>query len=287
VLATTKFTLICSTLGTRRKDLERLLESLVCQTYKNIEMIIVHQNKSNCILDLINRYKHLIDIKYISTEERGLSLGRNIGFKIASGEIIGFPDDDCWYPCNFFERMLKCFFDNDIVITIIKDPLKNLIYPLHKRLKVRKMIKKPSDVIMGLSVGIFVKRAVLKKMEEKYGYIFDENIGAGTKYGSGEETDFLIRAYSLGCRIELVPSIQVFHAVGINYGKDYYKIRTYARGIGYLLKKYKEIWIIFLWLKTLMRALMASIIRSLGDKNAFRYYLNKILGLLEGLFYKS
>lgn len=84
------------------------LTSLVTQTYKNIEIIIVNDGSKDKSLmkieDWHNRYKNII--KIIDKENGGLSSARNSGLDIALGEYISFVDSDDYIDQNTITNMV-------------------------------------------------------------------------------------------------------------------------------------------------------------------------------------
>ncbi|MCQ8212121.1 glycosyltransferase [Cetobacterium somerae] len=102
--------------------LKRIIENLNEQTYKNLEIIIVDDNKkdstekketSNEIQKIIEIYKNL-EIKYISNyDNKGANYSRNVGVKNAQGKFISFLDDDDEYLSNRIEIMMKKINEKD------------------------------------------------------------------------------------------------------------------------------------------------------------------------------
>ncbi len=87
--------------------LERSIDSLVNQTLKDIEIILVNDgstDRSNQIIEYyIERYRDRI--KYIAIENGGAAHARNIGMKMAEGEYIGFVDSDDYVDRTMFEKL--------------------------------------------------------------------------------------------------------------------------------------------------------------------------------------
>lgn len=79
------------------KYLARCVESVINQTYDNLEIIIVNDGSTDKSLDVCKKYK-LNDnrIILIDKENGGLSSARNAGMKIATGKYILFIDSDDW-----------------------------------------------------------------------------------------------------------------------------------------------------------------------------------------------
>jgi len=79
------------------KYLRRAIESVLCQSYKNYEFIIVDDGSTDGSIDIINEYRD--KIVYFFQKNAGASAARNKGIEISKGELIAFLDsDDLWYP---------------------------------------------------------------------------------------------------------------------------------------------------------------------------------------------
>lgn len=76
----------------RDKELKRAIESVVNQSYKHIELIVIDDNPTKSTKKIINQYKK--SLEYIESNQRGLTFSRNKGLKIAKGNFVVFLDDD-------------------------------------------------------------------------------------------------------------------------------------------------------------------------------------------------
>ena len=78
-----------------QKHLKNCIESLLCQTYSNIEMIFVDDGSSDRSLEIICTYaaKHS-SIQWIHKENGGVASARNIGMQKVSGKYVLFLDSD-------------------------------------------------------------------------------------------------------------------------------------------------------------------------------------------------
>ena len=85
------------------------VESVLCQTYKNLEIILVDDGSTDTsagICDLISQEYH--QVKVIHKSNGGLSDARNVGIDNATGDYILFLDgDDFWNDINAIERLVK------------------------------------------------------------------------------------------------------------------------------------------------------------------------------------
>ena len=90
------------------KYLEKCVDSLICQTYKNLEIILVDDGSPDSCPQLCDEYaKKDNRIKVIHKQNGGLSSARNAGLDLCSGSYICFVDSDDWVNDNFCEHLLK------------------------------------------------------------------------------------------------------------------------------------------------------------------------------------
>lgn len=94
--------------------LTECLDSLVNQTYSNIEIICIDDGSTDNSPKILNQYKQSYsNIKTITTENQGQAHARNLGLKEATGDFIMFVDSDDWIAVEAVETALsKGFFDN-------------------------------------------------------------------------------------------------------------------------------------------------------------------------------
>ena len=102
------------------KYLDKCLDSLVNQTLKEIEIIVVNDGTKDNSQKIIDKYvkKYPKKIKSHIKENGGQSSARNYGLQYATGEYIGFVDSDDWVDFTMYEKMYsKCLSENlDIVV---------------------------------------------------------------------------------------------------------------------------------------------------------------------------
>ena len=96
-------------------ELDLFLKSLKAQTYKDFELIVVDQNEGNEVFEIVKDYEEDFKIKYVKSDEKGLSLNRNRGLILMKGEIVGFPDDDCEYSSDTLEKVVEFLIKGAVV----------------------------------------------------------------------------------------------------------------------------------------------------------------------------
>ena len=102
-----------------KKYLRKCLDSLVNQTFKDIEIICVNDGSTDGSEEILKQYP---TIKVITQESRGPSEARNTGIKAAEGEYIGFVDSDDWVDLDFFEKLYNAIseYNADIACSTIQ-----------------------------------------------------------------------------------------------------------------------------------------------------------------------
>ena len=91
-----------------KKYIQQCVESLINQTYKNLEIILIDDGSTDGCGELCDEFgKKDQRIHVIHKQNGGLSDARNKGIDVASGDYIGFVDSDDWISHNMYEKMLS------------------------------------------------------------------------------------------------------------------------------------------------------------------------------------
>ena len=89
------------------KYIEQTIDSVLNQTYKNIEIIVINDGSIDNTEKILESYVNKNQIIYIKKENGGPAAARNLGIKQAQGEYVAFLDsDDIWEP-NKIEEQIK------------------------------------------------------------------------------------------------------------------------------------------------------------------------------------
>jgi glycosyltransferase involved in cell wall biosynthesis len=232
-----QFSLILATVG-RTDELRCFLASLYAQTHPDFELIVVDQNPDNRLAPVLGPYVDKFPITHVRIEGKGLSRARNVGLKHVSGDVVAFPDDDCWYPPDLLARVAQFFAS----------------YPERDGLTVRLTDAEGKDTMARFDTrpGILNKINMWKRHAEATLFLrrtciegtwFDEElgIGAGTPWGANEGADYLLRLLDQGASLYWDPSLSVFHPQSWPpYNeKAVRKGYAYGCGMGHMLQKHK------------------------------------------------
>ncbi len=233
-----KLSLIIPTIN-RTVELERFLRHLAKQVgYEStLEVIVVDQNPDDRLVEIVTKYQQNFEIRHVRAVSKGQSHAKNVGLGYATGEFIGFPDDDCFYPDGFLQKLecvLKNTKENQSVFGRSLDPdtLRPIFssgYPRSTRCIIE--FHDP-DILLSIQYTHFYPASV-KNIR------FDESFCSGSKWGSGEETDQLIYFLKSGGAALFVPELIVYHEFKSHFLVPENKLAHYARGFGALCRKHE------------------------------------------------
>lgn len=262
-----KFSLILATVD-RKCEVERFLASLDAQTYQNFELIVVDQNTDDKIVPLLLSYRNRFSILHVRSK-RGSSKARNVGLKYLSGDVVAFPDDDCWYLPNLIAQVARFLCDHlefDGVTGRIIDEVGDCI----ARFDTSKGLLNLFNVWQRTACPcIFLRTHVVKHVGK-----FDETLGGGTGtiWGGGEDIDYPLRAIESGFKIYYDPNIFVIHPNPLKngYDKAINRAYSYGAGIGRVWKKHNyPNWLVTYYL---LRPIGGSLLNFLGGNWSKAYY---------------
>ena len=94
------------------KTIEQTIKSVINQTYKSIEYIIIDGASTDGTQQVIEKYKDRISF-YVSEKDDGLYYAMNKGIEHASGDIVGIINSDDWYVEDAVENMVVCMLETD------------------------------------------------------------------------------------------------------------------------------------------------------------------------------
>ena len=95
------------------KFLEKCIRSLIGQTERNIEILIVSDGAADSSIKKCKQFaEEDIRIKVIEQDNQGVAVARNNGLKQASSPYITFVDADDWVEPEFCQTFIKAFKEN-------------------------------------------------------------------------------------------------------------------------------------------------------------------------------
>ena len=281
--------LIVTTREGRVDRFRRLLSSLNPAVYRFIELIVVSQDCHTVVAPLLEEYRGKLHIQHIRHISCSISTARNIGLRHSTAQILAFPDDDCWYAPDTIIGIIERFTthpEETFVCTAVFDPLRQLPFGHRRTSKKDVIISVANAFTLPVSTGIFINRALIEGP-----VVFDERLGTGTAWGSGEETDLILSLLTNGHKGTFLPGITVFHE--INYDRpDLFPNRQvfdYSRGFGALIAKSvlerKQYALTWVYTDLLARAVIRFVMEGATLRNhSYLRQFSKAKGMLIGLF---
>ena len=227
-----------------RNRAEQLMTALIAlnkiEYNGKYEIILVDNASTDKTKAVIENFieENSAPFKYVYEEETGLSKARNTGLSHATGELVAFTDDDCYPQKDFFETISNCFIDETIMFAggrvLLFDETDRRITIQEKNNY--EELKPFSFIASGLIHGANISFRRDKVIDLKG---FDERLGAGTKFKSGEDTDILRRFSALGYKGLYDPTIVVYHHHGRKTIEEEESLmKGYDRGIGSCMLKH-------------------------------------------------
>lgn len=100
------------------KYLDECIQSIIKQTYPDLEILIIDDGSTDNSREICERYKNDTRLRVISKENGGVSDARNLGLSIASGKYITFVDADDVLEIDTYRLVMEAFkkHDPDMVI---------------------------------------------------------------------------------------------------------------------------------------------------------------------------
>jgi glycosyltransferase involved in cell wall biosynthesis len=239
-----KFTVAIA--ATRASILSAAIDSVRRQTHDDWELVIVGQGSDRSVRDVTTqRAADDPRIRYVHSDARGLSQGRNAAIRTARGEILAMIDDDCEADARWLE-VLDGRFCADPDVGLVGGAL---IAPAPRRppprncpsLEPAEAVYQPRSTGGGpppgwdwLGGNFALRLDVAAEVGE-----FDVALGSGSVFPSCDDTDYKLRLETHGIRMRSTPAAVVRHTNGWRYGARalWTHQRNYARGNGAMAAK--------------------------------------------------
>jgi GT2 family glycosyltransferase len=172
-------------------------------------------------------------LRYVRTDTRGVTNGRNIGIETSSSDIVAFTDDDCRVRHDWVQRIVDVFAADPSVAVVsgrvvVPDEILNLGYA--EGFEPRERDWQGRYPPLGRDWGITANMSIRKSVLARTG-AFDPFLGAGAPLRSGGEPDFLFRVLRAGLKVVNASEVVVDH-YGIRKPGDEFRklIMGYSAG---------------------------------------------------------
>ena len=123
------------------KYVEKCIDSLIAQTYENIEIIVIDDKSTDNTYEILKDLYKKYNKKFILLQNEkngGLAYTRNVGIKIATGKYIGFIDSDDYVDKDYYNNLVEQMIqdDADLVVNDIQIYWKSILFMKGKLMKI-------------------------------------------------------------------------------------------------------------------------------------------------------
>lgn len=184
------------------KTIAKTIESVLTQTYKNVEYIIIDGASNDNTLKVIQEYEPSFEgrLRVVSEKDNGIYDAMNKGIRLATGELVGIVNSDDYYNFDSIEIMVQNMLDVKYQILYgyqrnFKDGKETKICIYHHNFLDQQMITHPT---------CFVTKSVYNDFESY-----------NCKYKSSADYEFMLR---------------IFHGGKVAFKPVYHIISNFAEG---------------------------------------------------------
>ncbi|MGJ0483572.1 MAG: glycosyltransferase family 2 protein [Methylomicrobium sp.] len=277
-----KISLVLATLG-RDMEVGDFLKSLIEQTYKNFELIIIDQNQDGKIDAIVESFSSWLDVKHVKVDFTGNARARDYGIGLAQGRIVAFPDDDCAYHKDVLEKVVAEFARRKDLSILVAGSYDFSSSRFSIGVNSRKARYFSRFQMLGVEFTQFFEVTRLDRQQ----FHLDCDFGIGSKYSGGEGFELLYRLLRAGGTAFYTPNIRIYHP-----DKDHYKLGTgrmlmYSTGVGAYIRKFtnqRDLFMLYyiarkMFIAPLLKMLLALVLLN-RKKLAYSFY--NLVGIWRG-----
>lgn len=194
-----------------KKYLKKCIESLINQTYTNLEILLIDDGSTDGSSNICNDYA-IIDkrIQVIHKENEGVSKARNKGIEIAKGDYITFVDADDYIDTHYIETLYNdCIINkSDISIIGVKD-----INEENVILRESKSMKKTLDFISAFKELMCEKYYTSVVWGKMYNKDLFNNVRFNIETKIGEDLEIIYKIFEKANRISINTEKKLYYCL--------------------------------------------------------------------------
>lgn len=186
--------------------LREALDSLVHQTYKKLEIILVDDGSTDGSGEICEEYAAKDKrIRLIHQENKGLSTARNVGLTLMTGEAVAFFDPDDAYEATFFEKMMNALVSERLDQVICR-------YTLHRSEK-KLQANKVDITFPRILTGFYGSVELLKGLVDStvnvsvWNKLYRSSVWEEIRFPDGHVFEDNVVAFQVACKCERVQVI--------------------------------------------------------------------------------
>ncbi|MEO6978039.1 MAG: glycosyltransferase [Mucilaginibacter sp.] len=211
----------------RPQEIKELLETLVLQTYKQFEVLVIEDGSKDDAADIVKSFAGKLDVKYFVKQNEGQGFTRNYGFERAKGDYFVIFDSDCLIPEDYLEIVNNSLNENWLDAYGGPDAAHPSFTPVQKAISYSMTSPFTTGGIRGNKKGIGQFHPRSFNMGISRGVW--EKAGGFIITRSGEDIEYSIRIHSMGFKIGLIPEAKVYHKRRTNFLQFYKQIHFFGR----------------------------------------------------------
>ena len=216
----------------RSEDLRRCLRSLTSVAYTNWEVLVIDQSPNDGAREAVADFEDALpSLAYRRLTVKGLSRARNLGSRLASGDLIAFVDDDCTVEPDWLQTIAAAFERHPGVALVCGTVLSALdlrtaYVPEYHVSEEREVIGNLTTRHVGIGASMYLSREAADQVGQ-----WDDHLGSGARFKSAEDWDYSFRLLRRGYLALVTPAIVVHHFGGRSYADN--AARALWRNIAY------------------------------------------------------
>ncbi len=211
----------------RPQEIRELLETLVLQTYKDFEVLVIEDGSKLDAATVIADFKNRLDLKYFVKENEGQGFSRNFGFERAAGDYFIIFDSDCLIPADYLEIVNREIIAQKLDAYGGPDASHASFMPIQKAISYSMTSPFTTGGIRGgkKRIGDFHPRSFNMGLSRK---VYQKTRGfIITRLG--EDIELSIRIHKLGFKTGLIPEAKVYHKRRTSFLQFYKQIHFFGR----------------------------------------------------------
>lgn len=224
----------------RPASLRDTVRGILENDYPDFELYVIDQSSGPESENVISEWKTDSRLHYTRSASRGLARARNIGVGLARPGIITMTDDDCTVPPDWIRQMVAAFSAGERVAIVFgnvvpaeHDPSGGFILGYRRTVPFLASGIRDKSRIEGMGACMAIRSKAWSALSG-----FDPQLGAGSRFPSCDETDFVIRALLAGYQAYETPAAEVMHHGFRPVQHADALIHGYLQGIGAMLAKH-------------------------------------------------
>lgn len=273
-----RFSLVMATRG-RTTEIAAFCDSLIAQGRDDAELIVVDQNGDARLDPILAPYAARLRLTHLRSDVARANHARNLGLRSAQGTIVSFPDDDCIYPPGVLDHVANAFAA-DAALRVLTGPAASPAGGLGsgRWRQNAGAITRENVWTSVIEFNLWLTRDVTQALGG-----FDEAMGPGTRLGSAEGNDLVLRAIAAGHAARYDPALCVIHPDKRMSEVAVARAELYGRGLGYALRRHRVG--ARVWLPFAIRPIGGAVLSLLkGRPRDAAYYAMTLWGRAQGFF---